>query len=215
MDPVIIVLACVAAFILFKLFTVLGTRTGHEHQPSDLEPVRSRPTEAEIPRDETFTETDPAPTPLREPTPLAKTLQDADPDFDEIRFISGARNAYELIVESFASGDLRSIKDYLDSSVYETFKRVTAMREEASHTIDLKFVGIEKATLVETRVEKGRLFATAEFSSNQVRATRDKDQNVVDGDPVRIDLVKDRWTFSRKYPETNPNWILVATGGGA
>jgi predicted lipid-binding transport protein (Tim44 family) len=59
------------------------------------------------------------------------------------------------------------------------------------------------------------MLAVTDFASNQVRVSRDKDGNVVEGDPSRIDLVRDRWTFSRKTASSDPNWVLVATGGAA
>ena len=55
--------------------------------------------------------------------------------------------------------------------------------------------------------------AVVEFTSNQVRVTRDAEGEVVEGDPNRIDLVKDRWTFARKLASNDPNWVLVGTGG--
>jgi len=54
-----------------------------------------------------------------------------------------------------------------------------------------------------------------EFESDQTRVVRDKDENVVEGDPNRIDLVRDRWTFSKSLKNRDPNWLLVATGGSA
>lgn len=216
MDPVILVFAAIALFILFRLFSVLGTRTGHETQ-HDFEPIRPKQAESEAQAD-TSPQEDSIDTEARPSAPIstnARLLRDADPAFDEIEFLGGARSAYEMIVEAFSAGDLKSIRNYLSDSVYETFKTAVSGRENAGHTADLKFVGIERAALVDSNVEGDRLIATTEFTSNQVRVTRDADGNVVEGDPNRIDLVKDRWTFSRKFPANDPNWILVATGGAA
>ena len=207
MDPLLLILAVVAAFILFRLFSVLGTRTGHE-QTHDVEAMQRRSQEPEI-ATQVPSETAPA-TPV---STNARVLRDADPEFDEGEFLSGARGAYEMIVEAFAAGDIRSIRQYLSDSVYEAFKTAVAGRESAGQTTDLKFVGIDHAAIVNSTVEGGAMTAVTEFSSNQVRVTRDKDGEVVDGDPNRIELVKDRWTFSRKVRSNDPNWILVATGG--
>jgi len=210
MDPVILILAGVAAFILFRLISVLGTRTGHE-QHHDLEPVQPRPRTEASGREPASHEASEKPA-----TPVstnARTLREADPSFDEAGFLAGARNAYEMIVEAFASGDIRSIRNYLSDAVYETFKGAVVARERAGHVSDLKFVGIDHAAITDSEIGGGSMLATTEFTSNQVRVTRDKDGNVVDGDANRIELVKDRWTFSRTFPGNDPNWILVATGG--
>ncbi|GJL94106.1 MAG: calcium-binding protein [Hyphococcus sp.] len=216
MDPVLLILAGVTAFILFRLFSVMGTRTGHE-QRHDLEGLQRRAADAEKKAD---TEPEDFSTALDEarPTPVstnARVLRDADASFEEADYLRGAKGAYEMIVEAFASGDLRSVRAFLSDSVYDAFKRAVLAREEAGHTMDLKFVGIEHASIVASEVDDDWMTATTEFTSNQVRVSRDKKGNVVDGDPNRIDLVKDRWTFSRKRSSRDPNWILVATGGAA
>ena len=214
MDPITLILIGVAAFIIFRLFTVLGTRTGHEqrHNIEALErKAAAHKRQANPGEDELAVEQQP-------PKPVstnARVLREADPNFDEAEFLKGARMAYEMIVEAFASGDLRSIRAFLSESVYDAFKGAVVMRDEARQTSELKFVGIEHAAIVDSACDDEWMTATTEFASNQVRVTRDKDGNIVDGDPNRIDLVKDRWTFSRKRASTDPNWILVATGNAA
>lgn len=213
MDPVLLFFAGVTAFIIFRLISVMGTRTGHE-QRHDLEALQraARSRASDEPRDEASDEKEqpPAPKPV---STNARVLRDADPAFDERAFLEGARGAYEMIVEAFAAGDLKSIRPYLDESVYAAFKEAVVAREKAGYTSDLKFVGIEHAAIVNSAVEGDALSAIVEFASNQVRVTRDQEGEVVEGDPNRIDLVKDRWKFSKKRSSRDPNWILVATGG--
>jgi predicted lipid-binding transport protein (Tim44 family) len=213
MDPVLLFFAGVAAFVIFRLISVLGTRTGHE-QRHDLEAVQRA---ARARASETLADEEDVPEPeIVAPKPVstnARVLREADPSFDEVEFLSGARGAYEMIVEAFAAGDLKSIRPYLSESVYGAFKNAVAARDAAGHHSDLKFVGIERASIIDSAVEDGMMSATVEFVSDQVRVTRDVEGEVVDGDPNRIDLVKDRWTFSRKRASNDPNWTLVATGG--
>ena len=211
MDPVLLIFIFLAGFVVFRLISVLGTRTGHE-QHHDVEGLQraARGDDAKMnPPEEAASE----PMAMAPVSKAAEPLREADPSFDEGQYLSGARSAYEMIVEAFAAGDLKSIRSFIDSSVYETFKRAVDQRKASELSSELKFVGIEKAAIERAEVRDNAMLAVTEFSSNQVRATRDKDGNVVEGDPNRIDLVKDRWTFSRKLNSRDPNWVLVATGG--
>lgn len=210
MDPVLLIFIALAGFIAYRLYTVLGSRTGHE-QRREAEAVKRSATPAE-PRIEASS----GPTPVKAAGPIspaAEPLRAADPAFDEAGFIAGAKGAYEMIVEAFAGGDLKSIRRYLGQSVYDAFKAALADRETRGLAQELKFVGIDHARILSSEAKDGELYALVEFASNQVRVTRDKDAAIIEGDPSRIDLVKDRWTFSRRLASNDPNWILVATGG--
>lgn len=210
MDPTLIVFIALSAFIAYRLYLVLGARTGEERQ-RDVEGLqRAKPREE---READVRPEAPVAAPLPPVTAAAEALRAADPEFDENAFIEGARAAYELIVEAFATGDLKSIRRFLSSSVFEAFRAAVSDREKAGHRSDLKFVGIEQAKILSSRVEDGALVAVTEFVSNQVRTTLDAAGAVIAGDPARIDLVKDRWTFSRPLKSADPNWTLVATGG--
>lgn len=213
MDPVLLILAGVTAFILFRLISVMGTRTGHE-QSHDLDALQRARAKA---RDDSNASDEPVdePAPPKPVSTNARTLREADPSFDEIDFLKGARAAYEMIVEAFAAGDLKSIRSFLSDDVYGAFKSAVVAREQAGQTSDLKFVGIDHAAIIDSRADADELQATVEFASNQVRVTRNAEGDVVDGDPNRIDLVKDKWTFARRRQSRDPNWTLIATGGAA
>ena len=210
MDPVLLFCIGVAGFVLFRLFSVLGTRTGHEAR-HEIEPRPRRAADEETSsRADANAGDDDAP--VVPVSTNARILREADAQFDESEYLSGARLAYEMIVEAFASGDLKSIRAFLGDSVYDAFKQAVVSREEAGHAADVKFVGIEHAAIVDADVDDDWMTAVTEFTSNQVRVTRDKDGEIVDGDPNRIELVKDRWTFAKKRSSRDPNWTLIATG---
>lgn len=211
MDPSLIVFVAVAAFIAYRLYSVLGARTGEERQ-RDIEGLQRARSRADREEEEPPAAPEPQ-KPLPPVSPAAEPLREADPSFDERAFLDGARGAYEMIVEAFASGDLKSIRRYLSPSVFEAFRAAVVARDEARQRLDLKFVGIENARIVDSRLEEGSLVAVTEFVSNQVRATFDEAGALIAGDPARIDVVKDRWIFSRPAASSDPNWTLVATGG--
>jgi predicted lipid-binding transport protein (Tim44 family) len=209
MDPTTIIFIALTAFIVYRLYTVLGAKTGEE-KPRDIEGLQ-RAARREPVEESKAAEPEPQ-RPLPPVSAPAEPLRAADPQFDERAFLEGAKGAYEMIVEAFASGDLKSIRRFLAPGVFDAFKTAVTARESAGQRYDLKFVGIESAKIASAKVEGGDMIAVAEFLSNQVRTTYDRGGGVISGDPNRIDLVRDRWTFSRALNATDPNWTLIATG---
>src|ERR1700761_6263748 len=96
-----IVLIAVAGFLLFRLYTVLGRRTGHERPSEDyrFQPDPEAPTAPAADGAAAFAGAKPAE--ARPSDPVAQGLLDiklADRNFETERFLSGARQAYETIV---------------------------------------------------------------------------------------------------------------------
>ena len=212
-DPTLIIFIVVALVIGLKLFSVLGTRTGHERRP-EFDPAQPSPSARSEAGPHTLPGAGPA-EPLQphpsDSIPGMRAVRAADPDFHPEEFLSGAAGAYEMIIEAFASGDLKAIRPFLTNDVYAAFRQAVDAREAAGRRAELKFVGIDSAKIAGAEVEDGELRIAVEFASNQVRVTRDADGEVVEGDPNRIDLVRDRWTFVREAGNLDPNWSLAAT----
>jgi len=228
-DPVILIFAGIAAFFIFKLLSALGQNSddadGQSDARKEIEALRRTLSGGMRNSDEPSSmgaseETDRGdeierPVAVRATSSVAQPLVDADPNFDEQSFLDGAKGAYEMIVEAFARDDIGGVRKFLADNVHGAFKTAIATRSAQNHTMDVKFVGIEKAEIVSASVRDNALVAVTDFTSNQVRVTHDAEGNVVDGDPVRIELVKDRWTFERKRNSRDPNWILTGTGSAA
>jgi predicted lipid-binding transport protein (Tim44 family) len=135
----------------------------------------------------------------------------ADPAFDPVHFLQGAKAAYEIIVTAFAEGNRKTLKDLLNSDVYDGFSRAITERESRGEQIDQSFVGIKSADLVEAELKSGIAQLTVKFVSELISATRDRAGVVIGGDPKRIREVTDIWTFAREAVSRNPNWKLIAT----
>jgi predicted lipid-binding transport protein (Tim44 family) len=227
----IILLAAIAGFLILRLRSVLGRRTGHEQPPQRYDPFakekaedsgddkvvhlpdRGQPSdEAEAPE---APEAGPAPDQTADAdTPLAAGLTQiklADRDFDEKSFQSGAKMAFEMIIGAFSQGDSRALRPLLSNDVYEDFSGAIKAREEADETLETTLVGINEAELIEAELQGKTAFATIKFVSEQVNVTRDAAGEVVDGDPNTVTTITDIWTFARNTRSRDPNWTLVAT----
>jgi predicted lipid-binding transport protein (Tim44 family) len=134
-----------------------------------------------------------------------------DPVFDPDSFMSGAKQAYEMIVTAFAEGNRKVLKELLSAEVYDRFAGAISERESRSEMMDQSFVGINKAEMVEADLRNGTAEITVKFMSQLISAVRDKGGAVLSGDPQKIAEVTDVWTFAREVKARTPNWRLVAT----
>jgi len=208
MDPITLIFAAVAAFFMFRLVSVLGTRTGAERRP-DLE-AADRAGERTVGADRS----EPSSQAVAGDFPGAEELAAVAPDFDPADFLAGAKAAYDMVVTAIAEGEIARVEPYLSDSVAASFRSFIEARAARGETARVDIVGVEDASIVEAGVRDGRARIAVAFKSDQVRVTRNAEGEVVAGDPARIDAVRDRWTFERDLGSRDPNWTLVATGGG-
>lgn len=133
-----------------------------------------------------------------------------DRSFEVQGFLSGARAAYEVIVQAFTDGDRPALEGLLAPDVYEAFVTVIAEREADGQRIESSFVSVAVPQIIEADVYADTAQVTLRFASEMVTATRDSGGLVIDGDPRRIIEVIDLWTFARTA-SPNANWKLIAT----
>ena len=215
----LILFAMIAAFLVFRLRSVLGRRTGHERPPPD--PRAHRP--EELPSKDNVVDLHDKAGTAEKDAPFLDTNSDdplvaglarirsADSNFTPEAFLEGGKAAFEMIVQAFAEGDLKTLRSLLNDEVYENFSVAVKQRQDAEEELETTVIGIKQAELLEARVEGRMAFVTVKFQSEQVNVTRDKDGEVVDGDPTQVTEVTDIWTFARNTRARDPNWTLVET----
>jgi len=219
----ILFFAMVAAFLVLRLRSVLGRRTGHERRPEDAVSERrgngaAKDNVVSLPDQQrgadraddgaTDAEAEAAETPL---SAGLTQIRIADPDFDPERFLTGVGAAFEMIVTAFAAGDRAALKPLLAPEVMENFDDAIAAREKAGERLETTLVGVKSAEIVEARMDGRAAVVTAKIVSEQVNVTLDADGNIVSGDANYVATVTDLWTFSRDTRARDPNWQLVET----
>jgi predicted lipid-binding transport protein (Tim44 family) len=229
-----IVFALLAAFVLWKLRSVLGTRNGEERRrPSYLD----RPAEGARPRPDDGTNVvrlpgspDAGQTPSPAPDPAERwkgfaaagsktwagldAIAAADPSFAAQSFLDGAKAAYEAIITAFAAGDRATLENLLAKDVFASFDQAIAEREKRGEKVETTFVSVDKPSIEEAELNGRTAQMTIRFTAGMITATRDKDGAVIDGSADKVSEVNDLWTFARDVGSRDPNWKLVATGAG-
>ena len=214
-DPMIqlAVLGAIALFLILKLRSLLGTRTGFEPEQEDM-PTPKHPNLEVIDGDVDRDITDHVDIESKSGQALVK-MKKAEPDFSLNEFMGGAKQAYEMILMAFENGDQETLSQFLSKDVFDGFMTVIDDRQERGLTVNAEFVGVREIKLNEatfnarSKEAEIALNFTGELTSEVV----DRDGKVIEGDRQTIKRQRDVWTFARKMGSDDPNWQLVATDG--
>ncbi len=188
----IAVLAAIAFIVLYRLYATLGRRSGAERPPE----ARPQTAPASLPRMAPEAKV-PASAPSGSPAGegLMAILR-ADPSFDVDQFVTGARAAYEMIVQAFALGDREALRPLLTERVFTVYADAITAREakgeKGAELVRLRAAEITHASLdgPTARVEV-KFEAELAEGAHGVRDAREK------------------WTFERAVTSPDPNWRLA------
>ena len=185
----IILLGMIAGFIILRLRSILGRKTGHE---SKIYPGFTEK-EFNIPKNE---------------VKPAKQNLDILEGKDKKEFLRGAEIAYESILTSFASGDLIKLKNLLSSSMFSNFSDAIKLRNKEDIKSEFTFIGVKESSVISYQKISDNLFATVKFIAEVISVKKNKDNKIIEGNPDKIKYVTDSWKFTRNIKQKDPNWYL-------
>ncbi len=186
----IILLAMIAGFIILRLRSILGKKTGHEEKiysgySEKFQDFKKQKTQSP-------------------PTILKDKLEGEN----KRQFLKGAELAYETIITAFAKGDQKKLKSLLTSDMASNFEEAIKQRQSNNIKSELTFIGIKETNLEKFERVKNNFFATVKFVSEIISVKRDKDNKIIEGNPDKIKIVTDHWKFTKTTISQNPNWYL-------
>ena len=185
----IILLGMIAGFIILRLRSILGRKTGHE---SKVYPGFAEK-EFNVPK--------------KEVNPINKNLEILEGK-DKKEFLRGAEIAYESILTSFANGDLIKLKNLLSSRMFSNFSEAIKLRNKEGIKSDFTFIGIKESSVEKYEKIKDNLFATVKFVAEVISVKKDSENKIIEGNPDKIKFVTDSWKFTRNIKQKDPNWYL-------
>jgi predicted lipid-binding transport protein (Tim44 family) len=238
--PVDLVLfGLIAAFLILRLRSILGRRTGFEGRPPQNKP-QSKP-QSNLPfglwrgrggpvrpmrdnegpngRRGAIIEGQAEPVPPRPVRPLPdpasplgeqlKRLRARDAGFDPARFLEAAENTFRSIVTAFAAGDRVTLRALLTDDTYRAFETAIAARETAGETQRTEIREIATVAITAVDLQGSTADVTLRFVSDQVNTTLDKDGKPVAGTEGITEMI-DLWTFERDMALRDQTWRLAA-----
>ena len=213
----LLILMALAGVVLYRLKSVIGTRTGHEGQPDfarrQQERAEAKMGPVAVPDPEPYDDEPAEDVPAGSASALDQ-IRTVEPGFDLRGFAQGARGAYEMILMAYEEGDRATLQSLLAPDVFKAFESGIEAREEQGLRVEARFIGVREAEVEEISFEDGSNIAdvSIRFVGELITAVRDQENRVVEGDPNEIRRQSDVWTFSREMGSSDPNWLLTGTG---
>jgi predicted lipid-binding transport protein (Tim44 family) len=234
----IILIGLVAVFLILRLRSVLGKRTGNERPPArdpftPPAPPPAAPRLGDAPSSTQSGNDNVVPLPTSAPAPrpsLSTTgpggiratvlptaaagvaaIRAADPAFEPIGFTAGARAAFTTIVEAFAKDDTAALRPLLDGPTYASFEAAIRGRAERKEKAETTLIGFEASDIAAATLQDSQAVVTVRFVSEQINVLRNADGQIIDGNPNEVQKVIDLWTFRRDTKSSDPNWLLIKT----
>ena len=185
----IILLGMIAGFIILRLRSILGRKTGHEPKiyPGFAEQKFN------VPKNNVKT---------------FKENHDVLEGEEKKEFLRGAEIAYETILTSFANGDTKKLESLLTTDMASNFKQAIDVRKKENIKSEFTFVGVKESNLEKYERIKNEVFASVKFVSEVISVKKDKDNKIIEGNPDKIKQVTDYWKFTRNILKKGPNWYL-------
>ncbi len=133
------------------------------------------------------------------------------PRFDLHQFLDGARDAFPLIVESFAKADVRTLKELLSPDVYTSFERAIDDRAARGETIATEVHAVKSVKVLEVRKLDRMAFIKLRILADETCVIRDREGTIISGHPDKMTTMNDVWTFGRDVRSKDPTWYLYQT----
>ncbi len=214
----LILFGMIAAFLVLRLRSILGKRTGFEQQaPPPVKPAPNRAPQPPIiegraePVAPPATQTVP---PMASPTGQALArMREIDRNFDPARFLAGAEQAFRMIVAAFAAGDRVQLRGLLSDETYKPFEEAISAREKAGETQISQIKSMQQLAIEDASVRGTVGSVTARIVSDQISYTQDRNGRPTAGTDA-VTEITDLWTFERDLTQRDPTWRLVAARSG-
>ena len=182
----IIVFAAIAVFIIYRLRSVLGKRTGFQKTI-----VTENPEKPKTNKENTIPS-------LKENEQKFGLVYKNVQDFDHKVFLDGAKKAFEIIITAFNNGDKKTLKSLVSKDVYTAF--VSAI-DSSSNNPNSQFYSLVVDSIEDAKAENGKITISVRFISEQM----------IDNKEDSIVKNQDVWVFEKPIKSSSPAWILIST----
>ena len=183
----IIIFAVIAVFIIYRLKSVLGKRTGFQKDIKQQEFIKKeiKLEQFEVPQ-------------LKESEQKLAIVYKKVSSFDHKTFLEGAKKAFEIIITAFNQGDKNTLKGLVSKDVFSAFESAI---NEGSNNPRSQFYSLVVDSIEDAKVANGKISIAVNFISEQI--VSENEENIIKN--------KDTWVFEKPETSSTTAWILVST----
>ncbi len=198
----IIILGLLALFLGFRLKNLLGDRSGYGEDVNNLETYNQKKPDnnnvINLNKKKISGEG-------------LEVLKKGDPNFSEEEFITGAKQAFKIIIEAFVDSDVEKLKPLIDYELLKSFTKSISEREARQEKQFVDIISIIKLDIVNISLNDNVASISIKIESEQIKYTIDKNDKIIDGNKDVSEIIKDKWVLERDISSNDPNWKLVET----
>ncbi len=215
----IIFFAIIAAFIISRLFKALGDvqydSENREESDTIFKDFVAANNEADL-RKEIIQQIDIA-SALEAGLPenqrqVFEQIREYDITFTADQFVAGARAAFEMIIKAFSEHDKEMLRTLLSEEVYGDFEKEVERRIASNQKHEITVVAVKSCEILDAEIEKNLANISVKIVSEQISVIKSlNDDQLVGGNPSKINIVSDVWTFSKNIKSKSKMWQLVST----
>ncbi len=209
----IIVFAILSLYLGFRLWSVLGTRTGNEKK---VDPFKIK--DEEVPDDNVVVFSKRMNSPIQAEqsdfsslvTSQINKLIKLDKSFEPGAFLRGSQSAFLTIIKAFTEANYLTLKNLLSENVYEQFATAIEDREKKNLRQESEIEEMS-AEILNIDLLEDRAQITVRFKSQQMVATFNDTGDSFDN-PARLHVpMIDVWTFEKSFNAKSSIWLLIRT----
>ena len=201
----ILIFAIIAVFLIFRLKNILGAKTGFDPAENNEKNVKKQKDFSNVIN---FTKEHETTSKIQI---KINELKKIDNSFSIDEFVSGANIFFDMIINGFVNGDLTDVKQYVKPKLYNNFKNAIEERIKDNEELIINVKKINNTVINEIKILKVNVKITVLFESLQIKALKDENGKIIDGNINEEILVKDLWTFEKDLNSNDKNWVLVET----
>lgn len=210
----ILLFAILSVYLFYRLWSVLGTRTGNEKQrqwvkpdSADSDNVIILPQKKLNTIDENTNSDQESELKYHEEE---KRIKKHIADFSLDRFQKGSRNAFRAVVQAFADANTEKLTTLVGEKVYKSFEKAIKARQKLGNALTIEIKNIE-SEISDVKVDAEQAKISVRFTSDQLITTKNKNDEIIENAEGLTNRMVDIWTFAKEFKSQGPIWLLVKT----